>query len=253
MHLNKGAPIVESMEGQKKPVNCASVPRRIDAMARLLAESLRSFYIILLLGLICLFSIMFAWKESNRADNNIKVAWVKMQPNGTWDVEFHDESRQPEFFPATIDYILTQWVERRFSEVSVSVKADYGFVYTFMSPKLRSDFTAANGFNAAVKAAEIADCATCREIRAKVRNLDHYDSDKTNFGKQDGTLYRSNIFISKASHNADGSPMAEPEKMIVSIQWRIKAKDEIQADKEILKQNPIGLEILSYELLNDRS
>ena len=235
--------------GNQRP----KTPMQVNALANLAAGNIRSFYIIIGLVAVCLFSIAFAWKESNRAAHNIKVAWVKMMPNGTWDIEFHDEGRQPEFFPATIDYILTQWVERRFSEVAPTVKADYGFAYTFMSPKLRNDFTAANGFNAAGKAAQIADCTACAEVKTKVRNLDHYDSDKTRFGQRDGTLYRSNVFILKTKHNLDGSPATEPEKMIVSIQWRLKAKEEIQADKEILKQNPIGLEILSYELLNDRS
>ena len=53
--------------------------------------------------------------------------------------------------------------------------------------------------------------------------------------------------------NADGSVSGKPEKLIVPLQWRIKSKQEIQADKELLKQNPIGLEIISYDLLKDVS
>lgn len=228
-------------------------PRQTQLLGKFASENIRYFWIILALCLISLFSILSAWSSSRRADNNIKVAWVKLMPNGTWDVEFHDETRQPEFFQATIDYILTQWVERRYSEIAHSVKADFGFVYLFMSPRLQNEFTSPNGFNAAAKAAEIADCASCREIKATVRNIDHYDTDKTKFGQHKGTLYRTNVFIQKSAYNGDGSPATTPEKMIVSLQWRIKAKEEIQAQKEILKQNPIGLEIMAYELLKDIS
>jgi len=245
--------IVSDSDYQKKQSIFVAKPQRLDLMAKITSELVRSFYIILMLGLLCLVAILFAWKESTRADTNIKVAWVKMHPNGTWDMEFHDENRQPEFFPATIDYILTQWVERRFSENGHTIKADYGYAYIFMNSKLRNDFTSPNGYHAAAKAAQIAECNACREVRVKVRNLDHYDSDKTRFGQHEGTLYRSNIFVLKTTLNADGSPLDEAEKMIVPVQWRIKAKDEIQADKEILKQNPIGLEILSYDLLTDVS
>lgn len=229
-------------------------PQRLNITARLMSETIRSFAIICLLCIVSLVSICFAWSEAKRADSNIKVAWVKMYPNGTWDVEFHDENRQQEFFQATIDYIITQWVERRYQEFSHSIKTDYGYVYIFMSPDLRSDFLSPDGYNAPAKAAEIADCTACRQVKIKVRNIDHYDSDKTRFGQYQGILYRTNVFVNKTILNADGSPSGdEPEKLIVPIQWRIMAKEEIQAQKDILKQNPIGLEIVSYDLLKDVS
>jgi hypothetical protein len=227
--------------------------RHLNVAANLVSANTRSFFIILALCLISLVSILFAWTETNRADSNIKVAWVKMQPNGTWDVEFHDEDRQPEFFQATIDYIITQWVERLYSEIPHSIQSDYGYAYLFMSPKLRATFVSSDGYNAAAKAAKIADCNACREAKVTVRNIDHYDSDKTRFGKHEGTLYRSNVFVQKTTYNADGSPMGDPEKLIVPLQWRIKSKEEIQADKDLLKQNPIGLEIIAYDLLKDVS
>lgn len=122
-----------------------------------------------------------------------------------------------------------------------------------MSLKLRSEFVSSKGYNAPAKAAKIADCTACREVKFKVRNIDHYDSDKTKFGNHDGTLYRSNVFVQKTVYNTDGSPTKEPEKLIVPIQWRIKSREEIQADKDLLKQNPIGLEIIAYDLLKDVS
>lgn len=230
-------------------------PKQIGLVAKLTSDNIRYFWIILMLGLISCISILSAWSSSKRADHNIKVAWVKMYPNGTWDVEFHDESRGPEFFQSTIDYILRNWTIRRFSEIPASIKSDYGYAYVFMSPKLRNRFMSKGegGFNAADKAAQIADSTAYREVRIQYRNMDHYDSDKTTFGKYQGTLYRTHVFINKITHNTDGSPLPDPQKMIVSIQWRILSKEEIQADKEIIEQNPIGLEIVEYDLLQDLS
>ena len=244
----------ESVVLDQTQQNQPAKPARIDAMAKLMSENIRSFLIIVLLCLLSLVSILFAWKESTRADNNIKVAWVKLMPNGTWDIEFHDEDRQPEFFQSTIDYILTQWVERRYSEIPHSIQSDYGYAYNFMSPKLRQEFISPKGLNAPARAAEVSACSACKEVRFKVRSdPDHYDSDKTKFGQHDGTLYRTNVFVLKNTYGADGSPQGDPEKLIVSLQWRIKSKEEIQADKDLLKQNPIGLEITAYDLLKDVS
>jgi hypothetical protein len=225
---------------------------RVDTVARFASQNLRYFVIIILMGLICLSSIALAWIESNRAANNIKVVWLKMWPNGRWDMDFIDEDRGPEFFQSTVDYMLTQWVERRYSEIPSSIKSDYGFVFLFMSPKLQGSFVDTEGFNAYKKVADVMDCVgNCTEIRFKVTSLDHYDSDKTTFGRYEGILYRSNVFVKKTVENGGKSP--KEEKIIVSVHWRIKSKEEIQKDKKMLKYNPIGMEILRYELLEDRS
>lgn len=228
-------------------------PVIVDKNARLVSINIQYFIIIILLILFAVGCFIYAMQQSERADNNIKVAWVKMYPNGTWDIEFHDKNRKIEFFQSTIDYLLTQWVERRYSEIPHSIGADYGFVHIFMNPKLRNNFVSTKGFNAAEKAAKVSDCISCQEIRYKVRSIDHYDSDKTKFGSHDGTLYRTNIFVQKIIKNADGTQAHAPQKKIVSIQWRIKSVKEIQGDKKLLKQNPIGLEIVRYDLLNDVS
>jgi hypothetical protein len=205
-----------------------------------------------LLCLTNLAAITFAVKEAKRADNNIKVAWVKLQPNGAWDVEFYDKDRGPDFFQTTIDYILRQWVERRFSSLSRSIDSDYGYAYTFMSPKLQVAFLDKSGFDAVGKATKVIDCIDCEELKVKVRNIDHYDSEATKFGNLEGTLYRTNVFATKVKIIKDGREGAS-QKVIIPVQWRIKSVDEIQADKSILKDNPIGLEIVSYDILKDVS
>jgi hypothetical protein len=236
-----------------KQAKITKSPKLAKREAALSVDRNRWFIATLVLALIALVSVMSAYKANIRADNSIKTAWVKMYPSGTWDIEFHDENQEPEFFKATIDYLLRQWVERRYSKIPYSIKNDYGHVFNFMSTALKQDFISAKGFNAPEKAAEIADCVSCQSVKVKLRSPpDHYDSDKTKFGKYEGTLYRSNVFIQKQVMNSDGSIM-KTENMIVPLQWRLKSKREIQADKKILEYNPIGLEIMAYDILKDVS
>jgi hypothetical protein len=192
-------------------------------------------------------------QANKRFAENVQVAWVKMSPSGTWDIEFHDESRGAEFYPATIDYMLAQFVERRFSQVRNSIETDYGFALQFMAPQLARWFVDSEQFDAAGKVAALQDQTGGPETFIKVGPVDHYDSDATSFGNAEGTLYRTNVFVTETRRNSDGSLAGEPTPKIVSLQWRIKSKGEIAADKKMLRINPIGLEILKSEILDDPS
>ena len=234
--------IIEKLKGKK--------PIAVDA--RLVVDRNRWFLFSLVLTALTAFALTFAWSTSKRADENIKVAWVKMYPNGTWDVEFHDETRQVEFFKTTIDFLIRNYIERRFREVPYAVDTDYGFALKFMAPALLAEFMAKDGYNAADRAAKLASCSDCPLKEVEVRNIDHYDSDKTRFGKHDGALYRSNVFITEISKNPDGTAKDRVKK-IVSLHWRLKSKEEIQREKQKLKDNPIGLEILKNDVIIDPS
>jgi len=245
----KRHPVVLDTTDQKKIKDTPKIVRREAALS---TDKNRWFIATLLLSVVAIIAMALAYSASKRADTNIKVAWVKMFPNGTWDVEFQDENRAPEFFQATIDYLIRQWVERRYSQIPYSIKNDYGYVYNFMSPKLRKEFISSSQFNAPQKAAELTACSACNHIEFKVRTIDHYDSDKTRFGKYEGVLYRSNVFVQRQEKNPDGT-LVETTNMIVPLQWRIKATEEIQADKKMLEHNPIGLAIIAYDILKDSS
>jgi hypothetical protein len=234
--------LIEKLK-EKKPI-------AVDA--RLVVDRNRWFLITLALTAITAFALVLAWNASKRADANIKVAWVKMYPNGTWDVEFHDETRQVEFFKTTIDFLIRNYIERRFREVPYAIDTDYGFALKFMAPPLSSEFMAKDGFNAADRAAKVASCIDCPFKEIEVRNIDHYDSDRTKFGKHDAALYRSNVFITETTKNHDGT-VKERVKKIVSLHWRLKSKEEIQAEKQKLKDNPVGLEILKNDVIIDPS
>ena len=248
-NLARKEPVVLSEKDQAK---IKATPALAKREAVLNVEKNKWFIMALCLAVIAIIAMAMAYSAAKRADSNIKIAWVKIYPSGSWDIEFHDETRSPQFFQTTIDYLLRQWVERRYSQIPHSIKTDYGFVYNFMSAKLKQEFIGSKQFNAPSKAAEAAACTACNHIEFNVRTIDHYDSDSTRFGSHEGTLYRSNVFVEKLTRSPDGM-LIETRKMIVPIQWRIKSTEEIQADKKLLEHNPIGLEIIDYDLLKDAS
>lgn len=227
----------------------------VQGFSRLSTERNRWFAIALVMALISLISVIFAIREASEGQE-VRVVWVKMYPDGTWNTEFYDKNRGKEFFESTIDYLIRQWVIRRYSEIPVSIKNDYGFAYQFMAPNIQKEFLDKEGFDAAKKASKIST-ADSHLKKITVRNISHYDSDKTKFGKYFGTLYRSNIFITQILFNPDGTKTGE-EKFIVPLQWRIKSKEELMADDMYkknsvgyLKTNPIGLEIIDYSIMKD--
>ncbi len=222
----------------------------LDLQARLAVANTRMFICVILMGIVTIFAVYGLHRASIRADNTIRTAWVKMYPNGTWDIDFNDEGRQPDFFQATIDYMLKNWSVRRYSKIPHTINADYGFAHIFMSPALQKEFVSPKGRNAPAAAAEIAACNNCPVTKIEIRNMDHYDADATSFGKFKGTLYRTNVFAARRLSAADGTFISN-ENIIISLQWRIRSREEIQAEKKQLKANPIGLEIMDYELLTD--
>lgn len=211
------------------------------------------FWAFIIMSVFAMGCLYYANVANERFANNVQVAYVKMYPNGTWDIEFYDSEKSQDYFPTTIDALITQFVERRYSKQSHSIGGDYGFASLFMGKDMLREFLDPAQFNAAQVAADQQGCeGSCKQIKVKVRNINHYDSEMTMFGPVEGALYRTNVFVEEVHKNPDGSAGSRKKK-IVPLQWRIRSKKEISSNKEALVANPIGLEIIDYDLLNDGS
>ena len=68
--------------------------------------------------------------------------------------------------------------------------------------------------------------------------------------RKPSTLYETLIFTTFTERRADGT-VADRRNAIVQINWRIKSKQEILADKSALMLNPLGVEVLTLELKED--
>ncbi len=217
------------------------------------------FYFCCGLSVIVILLLMNNVSLRNELTYKYEVAYVKMYHNGSWDIEFNDSERGMERLPATVDSILSEWVERRFSKYKHSVEYDYGYANLLMSPSLSSEFTATEGFNAPQKAADIVACHTCPDLKYKAGTIDHFSSNPSKFGTEEGTLYQSQVFVEKFITSGNSMPINknEIEQRIVRVQWRLMSPREIKlrlnqaGGKEWLKDDPIGLEIIGYEELEE--
>jgi hypothetical protein len=225
---------------------------RFDSMAAVTADRARWFAAFLVLGAVTLFSA-FGWYVSDRRfAENVRVAWVKLDPSGAYTVDFADDVRTGEFFMATLESKLTELVEKRYRKNVATIAADYRFVGFFLSPRLGRQFLSPEEFNAARVAAELNGCkSNCIERDAKVRVVQHRTQTPLQIAERaDATLYESLVFATFTDRRADGT-VIERRNAIVQVGWRLKSKGEIAANKNALVVNPIGIEVVAMDLKED--
>ena len=229
--------------------------------ARLEVERNRMFVGMVIALAIALFSIWLAIIAFNRP-TELQVVHAKMYRDGNWDIEVYDPKKPVEYFESTINNNISEFVKRRFQEIPYSISADYGYVLEIMAPPLKQEFTAENGFNAADRAARIKGCTGCGTKDVKIRNIAHFESDRTQFGSTSGTLYKTNVFVEIIEKDYQGNVTGKPQRMIVPLEWRLKTKAEIIEDLKRKSNgddlanfyhNPIGFEVLRYDIMSDGS
>lgn len=213
---------------------------------------------LLALGL-AIISVAGYISANNKMQNNKELIYVRIKDNGTWDIDFAEATRATEFLPATVDSIIHQWVTRRFQEIPHTVRYDYGFVQLFMAPQLANAFVDPAQGNAVKNAADIQKRDKGGEKHIEIRTIDHASGEKTNFGKIPGQLYRSTVFIREVIKDERGTIQGTPKLKIVPVQWRLMSKKEIDAavnrdgGVQWLRHDPIGLQIIDYQYLDDPS
>jgi hypothetical protein len=220
----------------------------------------RNRWMMFAFGLLILCVLLFVMYNKAAADarRNTQLMYIKMYPDGTWDMDFFDSKRAVEFLPATIDSILTNWVKRLLQENPATVSADYGLAQLFMSDKAAAAFVDPKQGNAVAKAAKILNCETCPTKEIEIRNISHFDSEAIKIGAGTGAMYRTNVFI-REKNLADLGTLTSTHRKILKVQWRLMSKREIQSivtsagGMDWVRANPIGLQILNYELLSDPS
>lgn len=226
---------------------------RFDLLASTTADRARWFAAFLVLGGITFFSSFGWYVADTRFAENVRVAWVKLDPSGAYTVEFADQTRPVEFFQTTLESKLTEFVEKRYRKNASTIAADYRFVGYFLSPQLTNQFLSADDYNAARVAAELIECKTrsCRERDVRVRVVQHRTATPLRIPERsDSKLYETLIFVTFTERKMDGTVL-DRRNAIVQMGWRIKGKNEIVSNKNALVSNPLGLEVMSIELKED--
>ncbi|HJV61897.1 MAG TPA: VirB8/TrbF family protein [Albitalea sp.] len=225
---------------------------RFDQLAGVTADRARWFVAFLILGGIALFSALGWYVADARFADNVRVAWVKLDPSGAYTVQFADDVRPVEFFQTTLESKLSEVVEKRYRKNAATITADYRFVGFFLSPKLAAQFLSVDDYNAARVAAELTECkGRCLERDVKVRVVQHRTQAPLRIPDHaNSTLYETLVFTTFTERKPDGT-VADRRNAIVQMAWRIKGKDEIVSNKAALTANPLGIEILSLDLKED--
>lgn len=195
---------------------------------------------------------------SKRAAENIQIVYVKMMPDGTWDVDYHDDTRQVVYFKRTVDSILMSYALYRYSENPETINGYWAKAQYLMSEKEYKEFISENGFNAAKKAADIIGCENCSYFDVEVGDVVHIDYDQITSNNHSTKVYRSNIYYKEINKASDGTPLEDGVvERIASVHWRLKPLKEIESIaaeniKIIKKVNPIGIEIIKQDIVSPK-
>lgn len=196
---------------------------------------------------VALLTVVGWMRADDRFANNVRVAWVKLSPNGTYQVEWSDEGKGVQAYASTVESKLTEWVQRRFSKMRHTIGVDYGFARMFMSEKLSTQFM--TEFNAPKVAAEMVSCTTCDEIEVTVRNLDSIDKDILP-GKKKEELFTTLAFVVERKIDPDGRVTGCQNK-IITLYWKFRPVAETASRKKELTANPLGQEFDRYSVRDD--
>ena len=232
-------------EGLARHLNPDNIPGLIVTNNRLLVGNL-----VLLLAF--LGALGYAIAMTVMAKNNEKLIYVKLAPDGTWfiDTRFAHKD-ETDFFPATIDHLLSNYVTRRFREDPATIRNDYGYALVLMDSGLAQHFKSPGGYDAAGKAARIRACTGCDVRDVEIRNIYHFDMDRLADGHPDDSSYRSNVYINELLRSSADHGVLDTRRAIVTLRWRLMPRSALSRDRNVLMANPIGLKIIEEKVLDD--
>ncbi len=232
-------------EGLARCLNPDNIPGLVVTNNRLLVGNLA-----LLLAFLC--ALGYGIAMTVMAQHNEKLIYVKLAPDGTWfiDTRFAHKN-EIDFFPATIDHLLSNYVTRRYREDPATIRNDYGYALALMDSGLAQYFKAATGYDAAGKAARVRACAGCDIREVEVRNIYHFDMDRLADGHPDDASYRTNVYINEARRGRADHSVLSTRRAIVTLRWRLTPRSALSRDRNVLMANPIGLKIIEEKVLDD--
>jgi len=193
--------------------------------------------------LVSALSISALSRATARFATEARLTYVKLDPKGTWSVT-EDMDANVLYYEATLRQVLYDWVERRYSERPATVLDDWGIANALYTPAMQTWFL--GDYQAHQKASKIADCVSCAPVLVKVRSHQHIDPLPNSPGEEVSEPVRTLVYADKASPS-------HRDRKIYRITWRIQSKAAIQQRPDLLRYNPIGIEILEVEESTDET
>lgn len=229
-----------------------------EAIAVLKAQSSALVLLCTFLTLGCLGFGYYAISTANKRAEEVKVAFVKLHPNGTYNISFYDSEQPFSLFQNTIDHLLRRAITARFKRDPATLQNDYNYFALFLSDNQLQQFL--NEHRATTVVRDYLACPDCQIVHPFVRGIHHVDRDKIDLNDiSAGVIVRSNIFLDLQIRNRNNGALIRTEKKIIPILWTLDMQ-KIRAGNSptdlamvILNENPIGLSILEYSMEDDLS
>lgn len=244
----------ELSEKEASKINKHTIPA--DAEAYQIVEKNKWFGLSMLFLLIITVLIFMNFSLQNAANKPPETRWLKMSPDGSWAVDVKPPESYQEYYTATIDKLLSDYVEYRFQEIPQTIRSDYGKALIFQELKLQQWFKGEDGFNAIGKAGDISTSKNGVTKTIKLLFFDHKDSLVGIFdgGKSKSQIVHSTAYIEEVSTDKYGITIGKPVRKIINLSWMIQSSERLKKkDTQYFRVNPIGLLILSERENIDRA
>ncbi|MGR5488127.1 VirB8/TrbF family protein [Vibrio alfacsensis] len=228
-----------------------SKPERRDEKPLLRTERNRWFFAVLSFSVVFLVFAFLLFYAFEKAQNNKEVVFVKLEPNGAWSVVDYLPQDEQLYFKTTIDALLQRFAKARYGLNPETIETDWGEASVFMSKALADSFVSPRGFDALGKIDAIRKLGNKADIDTS-RGVEHYDDVNWKQGDAESVVVRSNIYLTRTLIKQGRKQAAE--KLVLNVQWQLKDKTLLASDSmDVLRINPLGLTILSYQLNKERS
>ena len=237
------APLLETLG-----VGNGAAPESVNATAHAQVAARRLFVVALLCAACALASLLFAWTVTTRFARESRVTYVKLAPNGTWDVTANF-GESVEYFDATLRTVLYDWLTRRYSMRKSTIIADWGNANAMYDAPNQRWFI--DEYRAKVVAAEHASCRACPDAIIDVRTHQHLTAMPREIGARESAPLETLFYATERTIPTESIKATDERKKIFKVTWRFLSKAAIQSRPELLRWNPIGVQILGVEVTDD--
>lgn len=193
---------------------------------------------------------MLGWMRANtQLVREARLTYVKLALDGSWSIS-QDMTQEVQYFETTLRNLLYDWIERRYSKRTQTIHQDWGVANSMYSPALQNWFQ--GEFQAKTVADKQSQCPGCPQITVKVRSHQHIDPLPRHIGTEPTRVVRTLIYADEITAPIN-SIRGDTVRKIYRVSWRLLDKASIQQRPDLLRFNPIGLEITEVEETNDET
>ena len=188
----------------------------------------------------------------------VRVAFVKLHPNGSYHVSYNDTEQPFSLFQSTIDSLLRKAITSRLRFNPSTIQADYNAHAVFLSQFELGRFM--TEFNAREKINQALECqSNCVRIEPAIQAIQHLNYVSTDIDTlASGRVVQSTAYVN-LEHRAPNSQVLRTESLIIPMEWQLDPNkvaaigDMNNLSMQVLNVNPIGLTILRFDIEEDRS